>query len=240
MKIIVIYLFHCWIFRQTKRNEHFLTWTKFLDECLSTRYKRSRCSSLCVYISLLKQTSLILPWSLHCFIINLCCLIPRGCIYTSVHEHIKNLCEWIFIQLGLPKNCDGVCFCSLTSLLVFFFLLRWILTKNYKALSKGVKGSITGFINLVMELKKCCNHTYLVRTPDTPDVTDPLQARRGFVCVCLCVFACVSYALPSFLIDRAFFVAVGNYTCWTSSWFVWRRQAIECLYFPKWYVCWTC
>ena len=43
---------------------------------------------------------------------------------------------------------------------------RWILGRNYKALSKGVKGSITGFINIVMELKKCCNHTWIVRSPD--------------------------------------------------------------------------
>ncbi len=43
---------------------------------------------------------------------------------------------------------------------------RWILTKNYRALSKGVKGSITGFINVVMELKKCCNHTWIVRPED--------------------------------------------------------------------------
>ena len=34
---------------------------------------------------------------------------------------------------------------------------------------KGVKGSITGFINLVMELKKCCNHSFLVRTPDSEE-----------------------------------------------------------------------
>ncbi len=44
--------------------------------------------------------------------------------------------------------------------------LSWILSKNYKALSKGVKGSITGFINIVMELKKCCNHTWIVRDPE--------------------------------------------------------------------------
>ena len=55
------------------------------------------------------------------------------------------------------------------------YVIRWIITKNYKALSKGVKGSIQGFINMVMELKKCCNHTYIVRQPDTPDVKDPLQ-----------------------------------------------------------------
>ena len=49
-------------------------------------------------------------------------------------------------------------------------LHRWILTKNYKALSKGVKGSITGFINIVMELKKCCNHTWIVRAQDESEI----------------------------------------------------------------------
>lgn len=52
---------------------------------------------------------------------------------------------------------------------------RWILTKNYKALSRGVKGSITGFINIVMELKKCCNHIWIVREPDSHHTGDPLQ-----------------------------------------------------------------
>lgn len=47
-----------------------------------------------------------------------------------------------------------------------FLPSRWILSKNYKALSKGVKGSITGFINIMMELKKCCNHVWIVRSPD--------------------------------------------------------------------------
>jgi len=34
---------------------------------------------------------------------------------------------------------------------------------------QGVKGSIGSFINLIMELKKCCNHAFLVRLPDTSD-----------------------------------------------------------------------
>jgi len=34
---------------------------------------------------------------------------------------------------------------------------------------KGVKGSIGSFINLIMELKKCCNHAFLVRPPDASD-----------------------------------------------------------------------
>jgi len=34
---------------------------------------------------------------------------------------------------------------------------------------QGVKGSIGSFINLIMELKKCCNHAFLVRPPDSSD-----------------------------------------------------------------------
>ena len=51
------------------------------------------------------------------------------------------------------------------------------MTKNYKALSKGVKGSITGFINIMMELKKCCNHVWIVRSPDEKEeqAKDKLQ-----------------------------------------------------------------
>nr|XP_015199027.1 PREDICTED: chromodomain-helicase-DNA-binding protein 2 isoform X2 [Lepisosteus oculatus] len=40
---------------------------------------------------------------------------------------------------------------------------KWILTRNYRALSKGARGSTSGFLNIVMELKKCCNHCYLIR-----------------------------------------------------------------------------
>lgn len=45
-------------------------------------------------------------------------------------------------------------------------MFRWILTRNYKALSKGTKGSTSGFLNVMMELKKCCNHCYLIKPPD--------------------------------------------------------------------------
>jgi hypothetical protein len=43
---------------------------------------------------------------------------------------------------------------------------RWILTRNYKALAKGTRGSTSGFLNIVMELKKCCNHCYLIKAPE--------------------------------------------------------------------------
>lgn len=40
-----------------------------------------------------------------------------------------------------------------------------------QALSKGVKGSISGFTNIIMELKKCCNHSELVRSSDQDQFT---------------------------------------------------------------------
>lgn len=40
---------------------------------------------------------------------------------------------------------------------------KWILTKNYAALRKGNKGSSSTFVNIVMELKKCCNHAFLTK-----------------------------------------------------------------------------
>lgn len=38
---------------------------------------------------------------------------------------------------------------------------KWILTKNYKALNKNTKNSQVSLQNVMMELKKCCNHPFL-------------------------------------------------------------------------------
>lgn len=58
----------------------------------------------------------------------------------------------------------------------FFSLNRWILTRNYKALSKGSKGSTSGFLNIMMELKKCCNHCYLIKPPDNNEFYNKQEA----------------------------------------------------------------
>jgi len=57
------------------------------------------------------------------------------------------------------------------------FSSRWILTKNYAALTRGSRGSFSSFCNIVMELKKCCNHAYLVKPPEQEPLTqnDALQ-----------------------------------------------------------------
>ena len=114
--------------------------------------------------------------------------------------------------------------------------LRWILAKNYKALSKGVKGSITGFINIMMEMKKCCNHTWIVRQPDDAELSrdkgDRLQVRkrdggrRGRE---------VIVAVP----PRRCCEVAGSCTCWTSCWFVSRRLVTVCSSSLRWCACWT-
>ncbi|XP_065581127.1 chromodomain-helicase-DNA-binding protein 1-like isoform X2 [Artemia franciscana] len=45
-------------------------------------------------------------------------------------------------------------------------IYKWILTKNYTALKKGSRGAVSSLMNTVMELKKCCNHAYLIQPPD--------------------------------------------------------------------------
>jgi len=55
---------------------------------------------------------------------------------------------------------------------------KWILTKNYTALRKGNKGSASTFVNIVMELKKCCNHAFLTKPQENeyrPGTTEHLQ-----------------------------------------------------------------
>lgn len=68
------------------------------------------------------------------------------------------------VEKSLPAKVEKILRVDMTSQQKQFYKL--ILTKNYEELSKGVKGSITGFVNVVMELKKCCNHTSLVRDYD--------------------------------------------------------------------------
>lgn len=49
---------------------------------------------------------------------------------------------------------------------------KWILTKNYSALRKGARGSTATFLNIVVELKKCCNHSFLIKHGEyEPNVT---------------------------------------------------------------------
>merc|ERR1712142_1407886 len=54
---------------------------------------------------------------------------------------------------------------------------KYILTKNYGALMKGMKGSTVSLCNIVVELKKCCNHAYLTKPPDDKEAGTTREER---------------------------------------------------------------
>ncbi|XP_022330657.2 chromodomain-helicase-DNA-binding protein 1-like isoform X3 [Crassostrea virginica] len=68
------------------------------------------------------------------------------------------------VEKSLPAKTEQILRVEMSSIQKQYY--RWILTKNYKALSKGLKGNVSSFVNIIMELKKCCNHAQLVRPPE--------------------------------------------------------------------------
>ena len=61
----------------------------------------------------------------------------------------------------------------------YFFLFRkfykHILTKNYEALNAKGYGNQTSLINIMMDLRKCCNHPYLFPAAEKVNVLVLLQ-----------------------------------------------------------------
>ncbi|XP_036909592.1 chromodomain-helicase-DNA-binding protein 2 isoform X6 [Sturnira hondurensis] len=68
------------------------------------------------------------------------------------------------VEKSLPAKVEQILRVEMSALQKQYY--KWILTRNYKALAKGTRGSTSGFLNIVMELKKCCNHCYLIRPPE--------------------------------------------------------------------------
>lgn len=65
------------------------------------------------------------------------------------------------VEKSLPAKVEQILRVEMTSIQKQYY--KWILTKNFNALRKGIKGSATTFLNIVIELKKCCNHALLTR-----------------------------------------------------------------------------
>uniref|UniRef100_A0A9J8BZW0 Chromodomain helicase DNA binding protein 2 n=1 Tax=Cyprinus carpio carpio TaxID=630221 RepID=A0A9J8BZW0_CYPCA len=68
------------------------------------------------------------------------------------------------VEKSLPAKVEQILRVDMSAQQKQFY--KWILTRNYKALSKGTRGSSSGFLNIVMELKKCCNHGFLIKQPE--------------------------------------------------------------------------
>lgn len=65
------------------------------------------------------------------------------------------------VEKSLPAKVEQILRVEMTSVQKQYY--KWILTKNFNALRKGVKGSTSTFLNIVIELKKCCNHAMLIK-----------------------------------------------------------------------------
>uniref|UniRef100_W4VRS9 Chromodomain-helicase-DNA-binding protein 1 n=1 Tax=Corethrella appendiculata TaxID=1370023 RepID=W4VRS9_9DIPT len=93
--------------------------------------------------------------------------------YTKLHKELE---PFILrrvkkdVEKSLPAKVEQILRVEMTSLQRQYY--KWILTKNFGALRKGVKGSITTFLNIVIELKKCCNHAMLTKPIEQDLQTD--------------------------------------------------------------------
>lgn len=77
------------------------------------------------------------------------------------------------VEKSLPAKVEQILRVEMTSIQRQYY--KWILTKNFNALRRGNKGSTTTFLNIVIELKKCCNHAILIKPPDLASLEDHLQ-----------------------------------------------------------------
>ncbi|XP_050088665.1 chromodomain-helicase-DNA-binding protein 1 isoform X2 [Anopheles aquasalis] len=84
--------------------------------------------------------------------------------YTELHKELE---PYILrrvkkdVEKSLPAKVEQILRVEMTSIQRQYY--RWILTRNFDALRKGLKGSANTFLNIVIELKKCCNHAMLTR-----------------------------------------------------------------------------
>lgn len=87
--------------------------------------------------------------------------------YTKLHKELE---PYILrrvkkdVEKSLPAKVEQILRVEMTTIQKQYY--KWILTKNFEALLKGRKGSTSTFLNIVIELKKCCNHANLIKPLD--------------------------------------------------------------------------
>ncbi|CAH8588303.1 unnamed protein product [Heterobilharzia americana] len=71
------------------------------------------------------------------------------------------------VESSLPEKIEQILRVDMTKEQANIY--RLILARNYDGLLKVTRGHKTSFINIVMELKKCCNHAHLIAPPSEAD-----------------------------------------------------------------------
>nr|CAH8853364.1 unnamed protein product [Trichobilharzia regenti] len=71
------------------------------------------------------------------------------------------------VESSLPEKIEQILRVDMTKEQANIY--RLILARNYDGLLKVTRGHKASFINIVMELKKCCNHAHLIAPPSESD-----------------------------------------------------------------------
>ncbi|KAK1372837.1 Chromatin remodeling complex subunit [Heracleum sosnowskyi] len=68
------------------------------------------------------------------------------------------------VEKSLPPKIERVLRVEMSPLQKQYY--KWILERNFQDLNKGVRGNQVSLLNIVVELKKCCNHPFLFESAD--------------------------------------------------------------------------
>ncbi|KAL2925921.1 Protein CHROMATIN REMODELING 5 [Bienertia sinuspersici] len=68
------------------------------------------------------------------------------------------------VEKSLPPKIERILRVEMSPLQKQYY--KWILERNFHDLNKGVKGNQVSLLNIVVELKKCCNHPFLFESAD--------------------------------------------------------------------------
>lgn len=68
------------------------------------------------------------------------------------------------VEKSLPPKIERILRVEMSPLQKQYY--KWILERNFQSLNKGVRGNQVSLLNVVVELKKCCNHPFLFESAD--------------------------------------------------------------------------
>uniref|UniRef100_A0A1D1Y7W7 Chromodomain-helicase-DNA-binding protein 1 n=2 Tax=Anthurium amnicola TaxID=1678845 RepID=A0A1D1Y7W7_9ARAE len=68
------------------------------------------------------------------------------------------------VEKSLPPKIERILRVDMSPLQKQYY--KWILERNFHNLNKGVRGNQVSLLNIVVELKKCCNHPFLFESAD--------------------------------------------------------------------------
>ena len=74
------------------------------------------------------------------------------------------------VEKSLPNKIEQILRVGLSKKQKKYY--KWILTKNFNELTKGKNGSKSSFTNIMVELKKCANHSWLIKPPEEDEIAD--------------------------------------------------------------------